>query len=356
MYNRYIKKLFNQKTHIPMKKLCINSLLTLVALLPMISVSAQDGISLTAPRPNLVVTSVVTDKTTYVLGETVNCKVTFKNIGAAKAIGTLDDAAKGYMLDLVLSIDASAPIVFAAVPAPYEFQEDMLVIGGRHSNTPTLAPGMQQTFALSFPLPKVMVKPCQLGYVALGGVIDPGKKIAESNEADNTNFARFKIICEGPTAPRPDLVITYMALASPVGGPGLAFSDMKVEVKNIGGAPAIGTDSDPANGYMVDIITSSNTAAPMAYAPLAVAGQFPEDKLVIGGRISNTKTLAPGASYIYYLSGLKLPMVDLHNYCGRGFYLGGIADPGLKIGEISETNNQYFIDFKVDCKNYTVAK
>jgi hypothetical protein len=49
-------------------------------------------------------------------------------------------------------------------------------------------------------------------------------------------------------------------------------------------------------------------------------------------------------------------MVDLHNYCGRGFYLGGIADPGLKIGEINETNNQYFIDFKVDCKNYTVAK
>jgi hypothetical protein len=34
---------------------------------------------------------------------------------------------------------------------------------------------------------------------------------------------------------------------------------------------------------MVDIITSMNTTAPVAYAPLAAAGQFPEDKLVIGG-------------------------------------------------------------------------
>ena len=77
---------------------------------------------------------------------------------------------------------------------------------------------------------------------------------------------------------------------------------------------------------------------------------------MISGRISNTKTLAPGASQIYYVNDMKLPMVDLHNYCGRNFYLGGIVDPGLKIAEILETNNQRFIEFRVDCKMYTGGK
>lgn len=346
-----------------MKKLSFNALFTFAASLMSLMAVAQttpsiSPSSLTIAAPNLVITSIVTEKTLYAPGETVNCKVTVKNVGSAKAIGTLDDPAKGYMVDLVLSTDASAPIAYAVVPNPYEYQEDMLVIGGRHSNTKTLAPGQEDTYLESFPLPKVMAKPCQLGYVAVGAIADPGKKIAETNENDNTNFTRFKLNCGGPTtAPRPDLVITYMALANPVGGPGLPFSDFKIEVKNIGTAPAAGTDTDP-NGYMVDIITSSNTAAPMAYAPVAAAGQFPEDKLVIGGRISNTKTLAPGASHIYYMNAgdMKLPMVDLHNYCGRGFYLGGIVDPGLKIAELLETNNQRFIEFKVDCKMYTAGK
>mgnify|MGYP003381519196 CR=1 FL=1 len=34
-------------------------------------------------------------------------------------------------------------------------REDMLVIGGRHSNTVTLAPGAEDTYVESFPLPKV---------------------------------------------------------------------------------------------------------------------------------------------------------------------------------------------------------
>ncbi len=345
-----------------MKKLSFNALFTFMASLVTILATAQNPVvvnpsALTIAAPNLVITNIVPEKPVYVPGETVNCKVTVKNIGSAKAIGTLDDPAKGYMVDLVLSTDASAPIAFAVVPNPYEYQEDMLVIGGRYSNTKTLAPGQEDTYLESFPMPKVIAKPCQLGYVAIGAIADPGKKVAETNENDNTRFVRVKLDCSGSTtAPRPDLVITYMALANPVGGPGLPFSEFKIEVKNIGTGPAVGTDTDPANGYMVDIITSSNTAAPMAYAPLAAAGQFPEDKLVIGGRISNTKTLAPGASQIYYVNDMKLPMVDLHNYCGRNFYLGGIVDPGLKIAEILETNNQRFIEFRVDCKMYTGGK
>lgn len=336
-----------------MKKLSFKALFTFMASLVTILASAQNPVRLTAPAPNLVITNIIAEKPVYVPGEMVKCKVTVKNIGSAKAIGTLDDPAKGYMVDLVLSTDLSAPVVFAQLPNPYEYQEDMLVIGGRHSNTKTLAPGQEDTYLESFPLPKVMAKPCQLGYFAIGAVADPGKKVAEINENDNTHFFRLKLNCGSSTStPRPDLVITYMALANPVGGPGLAFSDFKVEVKNIGNAPAIGTDSDPVNGYMVDIITSSNNGAPMAFAPLAAAGEFPEDKLVISGRISNTKTLAPGASQIYYVNDMKLPMVDLHNYCGRNFFLAGIVDPGIKIAESSETNNQRFIEFQVDCKMY----
>ncbi len=109
-----------------MKKLSINALFTFVASLVTILAAAQNPVvvnpsALTAAAPNLVITNIVPEKLVYVPGETVNCKVTVKNIGSAKAVGTLDDPAKGYMVDMVLSTDASAPIAFAVVPNPYEY-------------------------------------------------------------------------------------------------------------------------------------------------------------------------------------------------------------------------------------------
>jgi hypothetical protein len=345
-----------------MKSWSTKTLLTLTYIFSVVSIFAQNippinGVNqLSIKASNLVIVSIVTDKIVYSPGETVQSKVTVRNIGVMPAKGTLEDPANGYMVDVILSLDDVAPIAFATLPAPYVYQEDMLVIGGRHSNTNTLMPGAEQTFALNFPLPNIMAKPCQFGYVALGAVVDPGQRVFETNELDNTRFTRFKLNCNQmppTTAPRPDLVISFMSLDIPVGGPGLTFSPLRVEVKNIGSAPAIGTDSDPVNGYMVDVITSMNPSAPVVFAPLAAANQFPEDKLVIGGRISNTKTLAPGASYVYFLTGLKLPLVDLHNYCNKTFFLGSVADPGLKVAESDENNNTRFIEFRVDCKGYT---
>lgn len=343
-----------------MKSLNTKTLFTILFAVYAVSIFAQNipttGDPLSIKACNLVITSIVTDKPVYGPGETVQSKITVRNIGVLPAKGTQQDPTNGYMVDVILSLDDVAPVAFATLPAPYVYQEDMLVLGGRISNTATLNPGTEQTFALNFPLPTSMPKPCQFGYVALGAIVDPGQRVMETNEMDNTRFIRFKLNCSQTpptTAPRPDLVISFMALDVPVGGPGLPFSPLRVEVKNIGSAPAIGTDSDPANGYMVDVITSSNTNAPVVFAPLAAAGQFPEDKLVIGGRISNTKTLAPGASYLYFLNGLKLPLVDLHNYCNKTFFLGAVADPGLKIAETDENNNTRFIEFRVDCKVYT---
>ena len=323
-----------------MKK-CSIALLVLAAFLFVGRVYSQ----LPAKGPNLIIAGITTDKVVYAPGETVKSKITVRNTGVMPAKGSIDAPGAGYFVDIILSADGVAPVDFAVVPVPYVFAEDMLVTGGRMSNTPTLAPGASHTFALDFPLPKVMTVPCSRAMVNVGAVIDPGKKIAETIEKDNTSFRNLKLTC----VERPDLIISYMALADPVGGPGQDFSALKVEVKNIGRAVAKGTDTDPGNGYMVDIITSKDNNAPVVYAPVAADGQFPEDKLVIGGRLSNTKTLGPGQSHIYVMEGMKLPKVDLANYCGRNFYMGGVVDSGRKITEGNEGNNLKFIPFKVVC-------
>lgn len=138
----------------------------------------------------------------------------------------------------------------------------------------------------------------------------------------------------------------------PVGGLGMTFATMYITVKNDGNKPAVGTNEAPTNGYMIDIILSGDTYAPIRFAPLVTAGQYPEDRLLIGGRISNTVTIQPYQTYTYKINGLSiLKTVDMHNPCGLGkFNLGFVVDPGMKIAERNETNNTAFREFKLICR------
>ncbi len=151
-------------------------------------------------RPDLEVT--LTANSSYVVGEDVagTVDITVKNSGTAKALGTDGSGSDGYMVDLVLSTDATVPVVFANVPSPYLFAEDMLVIGGRVSNTGTLEPGDSKTYSgHGGPIP-----PGTPSIAYLCAVADPGGKITESNENNNTSCVEVQI-----TSPVADNCVTF---------------------------------------------------------------------------------------------------------------------------------------------------
>jgi hypothetical protein len=153
---------------------------------------------------------------------------------------------------------------------------------------------------------------------------------------------------------QPDLKIENVRfeIEPPVGGLGMPFSTMYITVKNDGNKPAIGTRESPTNGYMLDIILSSDNLAPIRFAPVVSAGRYPEDHLLVGGRISNTNTIKPGQTFTYKQAGLSiLKSVDMSNPCGIGkFNLGFVVDPGNKVVERNESNNTFFKEFKLICR------
>ncbi|MGH9874296.1 MAG: CARDB domain-containing protein [Pyrinomonadaceae bacterium] len=105
-----------------------------------------------------------------------------RNRGLAAAPGTAGRIAPGdgYMIDVVLSTDALMPEGFANPSA--NFVEDMLLRGGRISSTADLAPGGIRAYPVGATIPA----DTPTGWYFLCARIDPGNKVAESNEHNNT--------------------------------------------------------------------------------------------------------------------------------------------------------------------------
>jgi subtilase family serine protease len=169
------------------------------------------------------------------------------------------------------------------------------------------------------------------GPVTVRVVADSVNGIRETNELNNERVQSLKP-CIRPKLP--DLVVRILGPAS--AKPGQNIGPMiKVTVTNIGTAVALGTDSS-REGYMVDIILSSDGILPVH--PAVVSPGFTEDMLLEGGRISNTVTLAPGASTAYSLAGgagVTLPLkINPGKYC-----LGAVVDPFASVNESREDNN-----------------
>lgn len=112
-----------------------------------------------------------------------------RNIGAAPAPGTngVINPAAGYMIDLVLSRDGNVPAGFA-VFSP-NFVEDVLLRGGRRSNTADLASGATRVY----PGQGVIPADTPTGNYFLCARIDPGNRVAESNELNNTACVQIHI-------------------------------------------------------------------------------------------------------------------------------------------------------------------
>ena len=148
-----------------------------------------------------------------------------------------------------------------------------------------------------------------------------------------SNRARFRLSCRGAGGGRrlPDLTVRLRAPRTAVAGSNIG-PQIKVHARNVGNAPARGTDVGGANGYMIDIILSKDTNAPAGFA--TYSPNYHEDVLLKGGRISNTKTLAPAVGKSYPTGG-GIPA----NTPAGNYFVCAKVDSGAKIAEKRENNN-----------------
>lgn len=114
-------------------------------------------------------------------------EITVENVGSGTALGTDQSIPEGgYMIDIILSDDNQVPLDYADVPEPYEFREDMLLLGGRISNTITLQPGQGHTYTIEgLQMPDLLN--CDQGWTHIIALVNAGQRITESNYNNNTN-------------------------------------------------------------------------------------------------------------------------------------------------------------------------
>lgn len=209
--------------------------MTFIAVLP---ASAQK-----AKGPDLVVR--ISAPPTANAGDDIGASIHVQaaNSGGAPAPGTKGtlNPANGYMIDVVLSTDGNVAAGFATYSP--NFAEDVLLQGGRISNTVDLAPGATHPYpSLQGGNGKIPANTPTGGYLVCAR-IDSGNKVAELNEANNVNCAKIRIKGKDqptpPTARKPDLIIRAFGLKQwGKCAPNNAVFTFQVTVANIGTAPS----------------------------------------------------------------------------------------------------------------------
>lgn len=136
---------------------------------------------------------------------------------------------------------------------------------------------------------------------------------------------------DAATAPaQPDLTVDLAAPPAVAAGADIG-PQVRLMVKNVGHAPAWGTENHPA-GYMVDLTLGRDAMVPPGFRVYAV--HFAEDVLLKGGRVSRTADLAPGA-FRQYPVGAGIPA----NTPPGDYFLCATVDPGAAVAESNEANN-----------------
>jgi len=140
-------------------------------------------------------TPYIAARTQVKAGDSLPLRVTIRNLGLASAPGTNDHPPdQAYMVDLILSEDENVPVEWGVQPVytghtPDDFVEDMLLQGGRISNTRSIPRRDSTMYTLSVPIPKDTAP----GVYCLAAVVDPGNNVFESNEANNVYCLRIQI-------------------------------------------------------------------------------------------------------------------------------------------------------------------
>ena len=145
------------------------------------------------PTPaDLAIRGVQLGATRVTQGGTVRVSTELINLGGTDAPGS---SAGGYMVDYVLSRDASAPVRFATYSDTWS--EDALLRGGRASNTSAvLANRGTQSWTETVTVPEGW----PAGRFNLCAVVDPGGKVVESSVANNVTCTPLEVEAAASTS------------------------------------------------------------------------------------------------------------------------------------------------------------
>ena len=162
----------------------------------------------------------------------------------------------------------------------------------------------------------------------------PSTPVAQVPQADPNKNRPNAIRRVRPRPPlRPDLSVMFRAPRTARAGAEIG-GEILIRARNIGLAAAPGTVGrlDPDNGYMIDLVLSTDAIIPEGFAN--VSADFVEDMLLRGGRVSRTVDLASAAASDYSV-GATIPA---NTPTGR-YFLCARIDPGNKVDESNERNN-----------------
>jgi len=175
--------------------------------------------SCTAEKPDLMITDIQCDRERVMAGEDIDIVVTARNIGPATAPGSLDvEYWKAYYVDVILSSDDIIPLELAVNPVSAgktreDFVEDMLLEGGRISNTTSISPGSSVSYTLELNIPE-KTSP---GIYCLGAVVDPAEAVEELSEENNTYCHKINIL-PPETSIHPPEGVDFWVMPYGVGG------------------------------------------------------------------------------------------------------------------------------------------
>lgn len=130
-------------------------------------------------------------------GQEINLKITVSNKGKANVQGTAAGPdVPSYMVDIVMSSIADPEILVTPAVQPVyqgltadDYVEDMLMLGGRISNTQSIGVNAFRVYNLTTTIP-ANTPP---GYYHIAAVADPADRIWESNEGNNVGRMRILI-------------------------------------------------------------------------------------------------------------------------------------------------------------------
>lgn len=241
-------------------------------------------------------------------GEELALVVGVGNEGDGPALGTSDAAEEGmdgYMLDVILSRDESVPEGWA-VYSP-NFREDVLLAGGRISNTPSLGSGDSVNWTLSVGIPGDI--PGGRYFVCVQ--VDPPNAVPESDETNNVACVPISVAGTqppdemGPSEPGTQRgpsgesgYVLYFVLDPPIeanqwhGYQAQCHQSAQVQMRVQGGSATVLFRRNNPYTYLGDAFAR---AAGPSLSRLLSASSYPEyrsyDVTVVGGQSGSQYTL-----------------------------------------------------------------
>lgn len=143
--------------------------------------------------------------------------------------GTQNAGRNGYMVDLVLSVDGDVPVRFARFSP--NFRDDVLLRGGRISNTNDLDRGDRQRFeGYRVEVPQ----DTPLAEYLICAIVDPGDRFSERVETNNVSCEAITVLDEPPYV---DFAVEFLEIQV-VCPRGVEMLHLMFNLSNLGNIPS----------------------------------------------------------------------------------------------------------------------